>query len=124
MFTRILALLLAVVTIAGLVPACTSGGSGSTGNGITIQETEMKFIPNSITVKAGQKVTITLKNTGVVTHDFTIDDVDGQKVSKPVEPGQSATVSFTAPSAPGTLDFYCSQPGHKQAGMTGTITVQ
>ncbi len=84
----------------------------------------MKFTPNTFTVKAGQKVTIKLENKGVVMHDFTIDDVNGQKVSQPVDPGQTKTVSFTAPSTPGTVQFYCSQPGHRAAGMQGTITVQ
>ena len=101
-----------------------NGSSSNSGNAITITETEMKFTPNTFTVSAGQQVTIKLENKGVVMHDFTIDDVGGKKISQPVEPGKSGTVTFTAPSSPGTIQFYCSQPGHKAVGMVGTITVQ
>jgi uncharacterized cupredoxin-like copper-binding protein len=114
--------------LVALITACggsgSSDGGGSSDNTVSITETEMKFSPNSFNVKAGQKVTIKIENKGTVMHDFTIDDVGGQKISKPLDPGKSATVSFTAPSEPGTIQFYCSQPGHKEVGMVGTITVQ
>jgi uncharacterized cupredoxin-like copper-binding protein len=37
-------------------------------------------------------------------------------------PGQSATLDFT-PSKPGTYEFWCTVPGHKEAGMRGTLVV-
>ena len=39
-------------------------------------------------------------------------------------PGESDTVTFTAPSAPGSYVFLCSFPGHFQVGMRGVLTVQ
>jgi uncharacterized cupredoxin-like copper-binding protein len=42
------------------------------------------------------------------------------KIAVPI--GQ--TVDGVIPgAAAGTYDFYCSLPGHKEAGMTGTLTV-
>jgi len=37
--------------------------------------------------------------------------------------GQSGTATITY-DKPGTYKFFCSQPGHDQLGMHGTITVQ
>jgi uncharacterized cupredoxin-like copper-binding protein len=36
--------------------------------------------------------------------------------------GESETITINA--APGTYDFYCSTPGHKEAGMVGKLIVQ
>ena len=119
--SSILVLLLAAC--AG-ISSSNSGDNGSPDGSIVIKETEMKFTPSNITVQAGQTVNIKLVNDGVVMHDFTIDDLDGQQVSKPLDPGKSTTFSLTAPTTAGTINFYCSQPGHKAAGMSGTITVQ
>lgn len=38
-------------------------------------------------------------------------------------PKKEAKARFT-PTQPGTYEFYCSVPGHKDAGMKGTLTVQ
>jgi uncharacterized cupredoxin-like copper-binding protein len=116
------------VVIVVLLSACGSGGGNdsgdSSGNTVVLIQTEMKFTPNTFTVNTGQKVTVKLENQGVVVHDFTVDDLDGQRISESVNPGESKTVSFMAPTSPGTIQFYCSQPGHKTVGMHGTITVQ
>jgi nitrite reductase (NO-forming) len=86
---------------------------------VTISASEFKFSPTSIQVPIGQKVTFSLQNTGVVEHDFSIAGTDF-KVS--ARPGETATGEFTF-DKPGTFDFYCSVPGHKDAGMRGTLTV-
>lgn len=130
-----IALFLTVGLIAAVVLAACGGGSGDNGessdggssgdgNTVSLELSEFKFTPNTFTVKAGSEVTINLKNTGSVAHDITIDDVNGQKVYKKVEAGKSDKVTFTAPSQAGTIDFYCAEPGHKESGMTGTMTVE
>ncbi|MGA7668892.1 MAG: cupredoxin domain-containing protein [Nitrolancea sp.] len=118
------AILIILLAACGGSSSGNSGDTGSSGDAITIKETEMKFTPNNITVQTGQTVNIKLVNDGVVMHDFTIDDLNGQQLTKPLDPGKSTTFSLTAPDTAGTINFYCSQPGHKAAGMTGTITVQ
>ena len=117
------ALVILLAACAGISSSNTADDSSPDG-AIVIKETEMKFTPSNITVNAGQTVTIKLVNDGVVMHDFTIDDLNGQQVTKPLDPGRSTTFSLTAPDAAGTINFYCSQPGHRAAGMSGTITVQ
>jgi uncharacterized cupredoxin-like copper-binding protein len=39
-----------------------------------------------------------------------------------VAPGDTVSATINAPA--GTYEFYCNVPGHKQAGMFGTLTVQ
>jgi len=129
MLKRFAVLIVASLCVIGLLAACggssskdntSSSGSGS-GNSVTIDMTEMKFTPNTFTVKAGDKVTVKLENKGTVLHDFSIDSL---KIQQNVQPGKTETVSFTAPSTAGDVVFYCNQPGHEAAGMKGTMTVQ
>lgn len=44
--------------------------------------------------------------------------------SKVLGPGESDTITFNAPTAPGRYEFICSFPGHFQAGMRGVLIVQ
>ncbi len=125
---KLLVLLFVIVAVAALVAACGPGNAGSGGGGgggttplsVTINANEFKYDPNTITAKVGQTVNVTLVNKGTVKHTFVIDAL---KVNISADPGQSATGSFT-PTSAGTFQFYCDQPGHKDAGMTGTLTVQ
>ena len=117
------------VLALGALAACgggeeENGGGGGNGEATHVSMTEMAFDPATITVPAGQEVTIEAENVGTVVHDFVIDDVNGQQFKLEAQPGETAEGSFTAPSSPTTLTFYCSQPGHRQAGMEGTLTVQ
>ncbi len=133
MLKRLGVLAIAGIALVSLLAACGGGSSsgsdtnaaaGSPCNDITMKATEMKFVPNNCTVKAGEDVTLKIENTGTVLHDFTISDLNGEKVSQQIEPGKTETVTFTAPNTPGQIDFHCSQPGHMETGMAGTITVQ
>ena len=129
MLKRFAVLIVASLCVIGLLAACggssskdnTSSSNTGGGNSVTIDMTEMKFTPNTFTVKAGDKVTVKLENKGTVLHDFSIDSLN---VKKDVQPGKTETVSFTAPSQAGDVVFYCNQPGHEAAGMKGTMTVQ
>jgi nitrite reductase (NO-forming) len=75
------------------------------------------FTPPSLHVP-GPVVRIALVNDDPMPHDLTIDEL-GVKVA--VDPGATATVRFRAD--PGTYTFYCSIPGHREAGMEGTLVV-
>ena len=83
----------------------------------------MKFDPATLTAKAGQPIQVTLNNGGQIAHDFDIADGPVQPVKITAQPGQSASATFTI-DKPGTYTFFCSQPGHQEAGMKGTLTVQ
>jgi len=44
--------------------------------------------------------------------------------TKLLGPGESDSVTFTAPYVPGDYDFACTFPGHATQGMKGTFTVK
>jgi nitrite reductase (NO-forming) len=83
----------------------------------------MKFDPATITVHAGQPVQLTLRNTGLTEHDFTLTDGVAQPVKITVSGGQTASGTFTIDS-PGTYTFECSMPGHAAAGMQGSLRAE
>jgi uncharacterized cupredoxin-like copper-binding protein/mono/diheme cytochrome c family protein len=74
--------------------------------------------PKQLTIGTGPQ-TIAITNTGTSLHDFTIDELD-IKVDLPA--GETTNVEINA--EPGTYTFYCSIPGHREAGMEGTLTVE
>ncbi len=110
--------LLAALALA----AC--GGSASGANNtqkVTVNaEDTFKFDPPTLTAKVGQSVEVTLDNKGNLEHSFVIDEL-GVTIG-PIQGGQQSTGSFT-PNQAGTYTYYCAVPGHKDAGMTGTLTV-
>jgi plastocyanin len=81
---------------------------------------QLRFLASSATAKPG-KVTIKMQNKSSVPHDIAIKGAVNQ-VGPIVSGGGVSTV--TATLAPGTYEFYCSVPGHEQAGMKGTLTVK
>lgn len=90
------------------------------GSGTTITMMDIKFDPKAITIPANTDVIITIPNQGAAVHNFNIDELNIH--SGDVAPGSSGTVTINA--APGTYQYYCAIPGHKEAGMVGTLTVQ
>lgn len=98
--------------------------------GIVVAMKDNLFEPADLTVKAGESVTIDLKNEGVAIHNMRIAGADGtyqtddDAVSDPqlVQAGATATLSWTAPDQPGEMKFQCDF--HVAVGMIGTITVQ
>jgi uncharacterized cupredoxin-like copper-binding protein len=103
--------------------ATDSGGTASSAQNVTLRSTDqMRFEPASLAVRANTPVSLTLDNSGAaLVHDVTIDDVGGQRVHIVAQPHSRSTGQFTLPA--GTYQFYCAQPGHKEAGMVGTLTV-
>lgn len=121
--------------LAGLLVAGCGGGGGGNGEPapqdgaagggaaetITVEMSEFAFKPADLTAKAGQEVTIELKNVGGVTHNLHIPDLGVE--SPQVAGGATETFSFT-PDKTGTFKIVCTEPGHEQAGMVGNLTVQ
>ncbi len=85
-------------------------------------EGQLKYNMTSLSAKAG-KVSIDFANTAPVGHNVTIASASGAVVgATPTFQGGSKTVSLNL--KPGTYKFYCSVPGHRMAGMEGTLTVK
>jgi plastocyanin len=66
-------------------------------------------------------VTITLTNMSPLPHNLTISL--GPQVLGATATFQGGSRTLTLSLKPGAYDFYCSVPGHRQAGMHGTLSV-
>lgn len=77
------------------------------------------FEPNALTIAADTDATVSLPNEGVTLHNFSIDELG---IDVDVEAGGAEAVAINAPA--GTYEFFCNVPGHKAAGMVGTLTVE
>jgi len=88
--------------------------------------TDLKFTPPTLQAKVGQQIKITFENKGVIEHDLTFPTVKADKPASALKTvaraGQTTTLEFT-PTAAGTFEYVCTIPGHKEAGMKGTINV-
>lgn len=108
--------------------SATTAPTGGGGN-VAITMTDNKFDPTAVNVSAGASVTFDLTNKGVAIHNMRIAGPDGSyntgddAVSDPqlVSGGQTATLSWDAPSDAGEIIFQCD---FHPTDMKGTITVQ
>ena len=104
---------------------CSSSGESAQGlpgvavsPGIDVVATEMSYDPSSIVVDAGE-VPVRIVNEGTVVHDLRIE---GLPFLLEAQPG--ATETSVVDLEPGTYEFYCSIPGHREAGMEGVLEVR
>jgi plastocyanin len=81
---------------------------------------QLLYDKKTLSAKAG-KVTIDFANTSPVEHDVAIAQGSTVAGQTPVFTGGSKTLTLNL--KPGTYAFYCTVPGHRQAGMEGTLTV-
>ena len=105
----IFALTVALLLMAGCGPS----------NQATIQTNGMRFVKDTLYVKAGEPVILELVNRDAYAHAF---DLDAFGIHLPLPAKNTIEISFTP--APGTYQFYCGAPGHQDAGMTGTLIVE
>lgn len=123
-----------LIMLSFTVAAC---GPAAPSDTINVTMTDFQFTPPQFTIPAGQQITINTTNNGAVEHEFVIfklgtsaGDTFGPEDEAnvfwriKVQPGESASAAFTAPSEPGDYTVVCATPGHLQAGMSATLTVK
>ena len=85
----------------------------------------LAYTVKQATATAGP-ITITMTNKSGVPHNLALQVGTGPTGTllghTPVSP--SGTHSFTVNLKPGVYTFFCQVPGHRQAGMYGTLTVK
>ncbi len=83
---------------------------------------ELKYNKTALTAKAGS-ATLTLTNNSPLAHNVTVENSAGARVAATTTfMGGSHTIPLKL--KPGTYKFFCSVPGHRMAGMEGTLTVE
>lgn len=99
-------------------PAPASGSLSLAAN----PEGQLKYNTSTLTANAG-KVSIDFTNMSPLEHNVTIESSSHAVVgATPTFKGESKTLAVTL--KPGTYKFYCSVPGHRMAGMEGTLVVK
>jgi plastocyanin len=82
----------------------------------------LMFSTKTLTAKAGT-VNIVFTNKSGIPHNVTIQQGTNGKVLGATPTFPSGTHTLTVKLKPGTYTYYCSVPGHRQAGMQGTLKV-
>lgn len=146
---RILVLLLMAVLSVGLLAACgdddeggeateattaattTAPPAGTTGTAeepageatvleIPAHETDLAYQVTEATAPAGE-VTLRMPNPSALPHNIAVDEPT-QAIGEVVEMGGVSEITVDFPS--GEYEYYCTVPGHREAGMVGTLTVE
>lgn len=114
-------LLLFVATIVIIAPGNVLADDHSSDVSVEITANKLKYKPDTVTVSPGEKVTVTMKNEGFVSHSFDIPELDIHTPS--VQPDSFVRTTFT-PEKEGEYQFICDVAQHKKAGMKGNLVVR
>jgi plastocyanin len=116
-------------TTAASTPASTApagggagGGGGSTVDISTPSGSTLAFDQKSASAKSGS-VTIDFDNKQSLQHDVAVEDSSGKTLGQ-TNLVSSGTANTTVNLTPGTYTFFCTVPGHRQAGMQGKLVVK
>lgn len=110
-------------------------------NQLTLKATDIAYDRTRLEVTAGRPIALSFINEGALEHDFSILTIDATEVHDSsagghgghadaqgdlhisAKPGTTAVLTFT-PTTPGVYEFYCTVPGHREAGMVGVLIVK
>ena len=149
---RIVRLALSVGALAVLAGAC-GGERAATGGDrdlldatpaevVVLDMRDISFDRTELQMPVGEVVAITLHNSGSLVHDLTLESpetrfafrvLEGEPIRQEAPSRSSAHVTVRAGGTtelrvevgePGSYEYYCAVPGHRAAGMRGTLVVQ
>lgn len=144
MRNQILALTLGAALLAGCAGGARTGGGGQVtmplkqgrfatagvrlgaapepARVIEVTAREYQFEPKVLHVRPGEQVTVRLRNAGKERHEWEAEGLHAE--IRPVPPGATGEVTFTAPMKTGTYEFACHVDGHYEKGMIGFVVVR
>lgn len=127
------------LVVVGVLAGC-GAGSGDPAKTVQVTAANMSFDTKELTLDKGKAVKLVFNNQDSQLHDFSIDKIPAKvkeshsegmhdmgatmpDVHTSADPGKTGEVEFT-PTQSGTYVYYCTVPGHKDAGMQGTLIVK
>lgn len=105
------------------------GAEGGGGGGASVVEieaapgAELAYVQKEAKAKAGQ-VSIDFNNPQTLSHDVAVEDSSGEELGKTELVAQGSSTGTIGNLKPGKYTFFCTVPGHREAGMEGTLTVE
>lgn len=130
-----------------LAVGCASGEDEAGVQEVELTASDIAYDRTQLEVVAGRPVRLTMHNEGVLEHDFSIMDIhmseaphsaeegseehmmdmehmgEEPELHAAVMPGMDNILEFT-PEEAGEYEYFCTVPGHKEAGMHGTLIVR
>jgi plastocyanin len=97
----------------------TGGAGGETTLENPADPRELRFSKSTLEASAGT-VTLVMENPSTLEHNIAVRGEGVDEQGEVVGQGDESTV--TVELEPGEYEFYCSVPGHEEAGMKGTLT--
>lgn len=121
---RALAAGLVLPALSLLASACGTGKApaGRPAGAVEIQLKEFAIEPKVVSAGAGE-ITLTARNVGSTEHNLVLEQGDRSVAEIPVV-GVGKAESVQVKLSPGTYALVCTLPGHRDAGMVATLTVQ
>jgi plastocyanin len=105
-------------------PSASAGPS--TGQNLAVAanpEGQLKYDKTALTANAGN-VSIAFTNMSPLDHNMTIEAASSHKILAATPTFSGSTKELKLNLKPGIYKFFCSVPGHRMAGMEGTLTVK
>ena len=101
--------------------------TGSTGGGEAVTVTaaadgSLAYDEKTLDATAGT-VDLQLDNPSSTEHDVCVRSDSGDELGCS-DDAEEGIADLSVDLAPGTYEFYCSEPGHEEAGMKGTLSVK
>lgn len=110
---------LVMVGVVAITANGKSGGDADTvGAPVDVALTEFAITPSAVSVPLGGSLNVT--NNGTMPHNVTI--LDTAIKTTDLGPGESAPLDVSS-LEPGEYEIFCAITGHKDSGMTGTLTI-
>jgi uncharacterized cupredoxin-like copper-binding protein len=106
-----------------------AGAGGSEGGGASVVEieavpgAELAYVQKQAKAQAGQ-VSIEFNNPQTLSHDVAVEDSSGKELGKTELVADGSSTGTIGNLKPGKYTFFCTVPGHREAGMEGTLTVE
>lgn len=129
--------LVALVVVAGAAAVAFAGRGQNLPTAIEIDIHYSRFNPSEITVPVGVPITITLRNSDPIDHEWIVGDDAVQAIhrtgtellhpDRPTEVVIPAMISMTTVvtfESTGSLKYICHLPAHEAYGMVGTVTIR